>query len=130
MRSRWIDWRIDAAVGDELIHALLEHGQRHGTERQDRIVEASLIELRPQLLFRLAAVTTDLELAELVGKRLTRPGDVAIDLRRDLVLRECRVRAQIVHRLFARPAELVDARVDDESTGAPHFVGEPAEVLV
>ncbi len=69
------------AVRDELDHALLEHGQRNRAERLDRIVELALVELRPELLFRLAAMPANLQLPELVGQRLSGPGNVALPSR-------------------------------------------------
>jgi hypothetical protein len=75
---------------------LLEHRQRHRTDGQDGIVEAPLIELRAKLFFGLAAMTANLDLAKLVGQRLSGPGDVAIDLGGDLMLGERRAVAQVL----------------------------------
>src|SRR5688500_10372439 len=91
---RWRRRRIHAAVGDELRHALFEDRQRHRAERENRVVEAPLVELRAELLFRLAAVPADLQLTELVREGLAGPRDVALDLGRDLVLRERGARPQ------------------------------------
>ena len=44
--------------------------------------------------------------------------------------REGRVLGQELDRLFAGPAEIVHARVDDQPAGPPHFHREPAEVAV
>ena len=84
----------------------------------------------PSVLLGASAQLLDLQLAELVGERLARPGDVAVDLRLDLVERQRGVRGQVVDGLLARPAHRVDAGVDDEAAGAPHLVGQPAEVAV
>ena len=61
-----------ASVRDELRHPLLQHRQQHRPQRQNHIVEYPLIELRGQLLLRLAPVPPDLELPELVRQRLGR----------------------------------------------------------
>jgi hypothetical protein len=66
-------------VGDELGHALLHHRQRDRADGQNGIVKAPLIESWAEFLFGLSAMTTDLQLAELVGQRLSRPRDAAID---------------------------------------------------
>ena len=75
-------------------------------------------------------MATDLQLTELVGERLPRPRDVAIDFGTDLVVGERGIGLEVGDRLLARPSELVNAGVDHEATGTPHLVREPAEVLV
>jgi hypothetical protein len=79
---------VRACVRDELRHPLFQNPERHRAERQNRIVERPLVELRAELLFRFAAVPADLDLAELVGERLGWPGDVALHLGGDFVLRQ------------------------------------------
>jgi len=71
---------VDAFVGDELLHALLQDWQRNRAKRQDGVVEAPLVESGSKLLFRLAAMPADLQLAELVRQGLSGPRDVALDL--------------------------------------------------
>src|SRR6185436_18982406 len=75
-----------AFVGNELVHLLFEDGQRHGTNREDRIVEAADVELRAEFFFGVFPMPSDLQLAKLVGQRLARPCDVAIDFSIDFVL--------------------------------------------
>ena len=103
-----------------------------GTEPSARIASwnGRWSNFAPELLLGFPAMAADLDFAQLVRERLPRPRDVAFDLGRDLVLGQRRTRAQILHRLLARPAELVDARVDDETARAPHLVRQPPEVLV
>ena len=79
---------------------------------------------------RLAAQLLDLQLADLVRQRLARPGDVAVDLVDDVELGLRRVRLEVVDRLLPRPVLVVHAGVDDEPHGAPHLVGELAELVV
>ena len=67
----------------------------------------------------LVAQPSDLELADLVGEGLARPGDVAVDLVDDVVLGQGGVVEHEVDRPLARPAEGVHAGVDDEPAGAP-----------
>ena len=93
-------------------------------------MELPLVERRSERRFRFASVASDLHLAKLVRERLARPCDVAIDLCRDLVLREGGVALEVVDRLLSAPTKLVDACVDNQATGTPHFVGQPAEILV
>src|SRR5688572_8273980 len=89
--------RLRPAGSDELRHPLFEDGQGNGTERQDGVVEVSLVELGAQLLLRFATMAADLHLTEFVGQRLAWPCDVALDLSRDLMFGQCRARAQEVH---------------------------------
>ncbi len=83
-----------------------------GTEPSARITSWNFrwSNARPELFLGFTAVPADLQLAELVGEGLSGPGDVAFDLGGDLVLGERGVGAQVVHRLLAAPAELMDAR--------------------
>src|SRR5687767_839788 len=118
------------AVRDELAQVLLQHRQRYRAQRQNRVVEAPLVERRAEFFLGLGAKPPDQQFAELVGERLSRPGDVAFDLGRDLVLGERRMLSQVVHRALTAPPELVDAGVDDEPGGAPRFVRQAPEVLV
>src|SRR2546429_1114787 len=65
--------------------------QGHRAVLEDRVVEGAKIEPRTEPLFRVGAEPPDLELADLVGERLSRPGDVAVHLVYDVVLREGRI---------------------------------------
>ena len=111
-------------------HLIGEHRQRHGAAAEHDVVERAHVELGPERLLRLSAQLPDLQLPHLVAERLPRPGDVAVDLGPDLVEREGRVRFEVVDRLRARPALRVDAGVHDQPAGAPHLVGQAAEVAV
>ena len=67
---------------------------------------------------------------DLVRERLARPDDVAVDLVGDVVLAPSAVwptRKSIA--CCARPAERVDARVDDEPAGAPGVVRQDPEAV-
>src|SRR5688572_10339286 len=111
--------RILATISDELCHPLFKNGQRYGAERQKGIVEFALIELRPERLLSLAAMPTNLQFAELVRGRLTRPGDITIHLGRDLVLRQRDIVLHVLKRLISRPTIVLNASVDDQTRGAP-----------
>jgi hypothetical protein len=50
------------------------------------VVEVAQVETRAQGLLRAPPQLLDLQLPQLVGQRLTRPGDVAVDLGLDLVV--------------------------------------------
>src|SRR5687768_6553862 len=105
------DARIVTTVGNELCHAFFEYGQRYGAEGKNRVVEFALVERCTQPCFRFLAMPSDLQLAEFVSERLTGPGDVTLDFRRNLVLGECGVPSELVHGALATPAELMDAGV-------------------
>src|SRR5690348_15191705 len=122
--------RLSRLRANPRVHLILENVERHRTERQDRVVEAPLVELRSERRFRLVAELQDGQLAKLVGQSLSRPADISVDLGLDLMLAECGVARQIVDRLLARPAVLVDSGVDDEPARAPHVVALLPELLV
>ena len=114
--------RLPRLRPDPGVDPVFEHRQRHRSQCQDRIVEGALVELRPELRLGFGAQPADGQLAELVGQRLSRPADVAVDLGLDLMLRQRGVAREIVDRLLARPAVAMDAGVDHQPRGAPHLV--------
>ena len=95
-----------------------------GTEPRARIAswKRRSSNLGPSVVSASFRKRQDRQLAELVGERLAGPADVAIDLRLDLVLGERGVAREIIDRLLARPALVMDAGVDDEPCRAPHLV--------
>ena len=93
-------------------------------------MEGANVECVSQCRFGLAPQVPQGEFADLVGKRLAGPGNVAVDLGADLVHRQGRVRRQVVDGLLPRPALRMDAGIDDQPAGAPHLVGKTAEVIV
>ena len=93
-------------------------------------MERALVETGPEGRFGPEPQLADLEFAELVAARLARPRDIPIDLGGDVELAQRRVPPHEVDGLLTRPAERVDAGVDDETARAPHLIGEPAEVVV
>src|SRR5579862_9069562 len=122
--------RTFAALRDEAVDAGFQHRQRHGAEREDRVVEGAQVELGAERALRLRARFLDRHLAQVIGERLARPGDVAVDLGLDLVIGKRRVLARIGDRLLARPTLGVDAGVDDEPRRAPDLPAEIAEAVV
>src|SRR5690606_13073322 len=96
---------------------------------EDGVVEALLVETRAQLAFGFRAQVAQRAIADVVGQRLARPGDVTVDLVLDVELRQCRVAGQVVDRLLPRPALRMQAGVDHQARRAPHFHGQAAEVL-
>ena len=119
-----------AAFGDEAVDAGFELGQRDGAEGEDGVVERPEIELRPQSSLGLGARFLNLHLAEIVGKGLTRPGDVTVDLGGDFVFGECGVVAKEREGAVARPAFRVEAGVDHQARRAPHLVGQHSKMLI
>src|SRR2546423_3982451 len=69
------------------VHIRLQHVQRNCPAAEDDVVEFAAVEARPERLLGARAKLLDLQLAELVRERLSRPGDVAVDLRINLVQR-------------------------------------------
>src|SRR5207248_1064267 len=85
------------------------------------IVEFTNVEPGAECFFGFAAERPDRQLAHFVRERLSRQRDVAIDLSNRLLWRVC---AKVLDRLIARPAELMNARIDDQTNGAKSFTGE------
>src|SRR3974377_1702412 len=117
-------------LGHKALDARLEHRQRHRAELEHRIVEGADIETLAERVLGARARRENGTLAEIVGQRLRRPGDVAIDFGADLTLGERRVLPQVIERLIARPALRVHAGIDDQARGAPDLVAEHAEAVV
>src|SRR5690606_8575713 len=118
------------AIGDELPDLLLQHRQWHRALGQHRIVEGANVEIRAEFALGFRAQGDDADLAQLVAERLARPGDVAIHFGGYLVFAERGVVAQIGERLVATPSLAVYAGIDDQPARPPHFIAEPAEMLV
>src|SRR5690625_2303312 len=118
------------ALGDEGADLLFQHRQRDRAQAQDGMVEGRQVEVVAQFRLGFATQLPDLQLAQLVAQGLGGPGDVAVDLGGDLVLGQGGVVAQEGQRLVAAPAQVMDAGVDHQAGGAPHFVGQAAEVLI
>src|SRR5207244_9720579 len=119
-----------AAAGDEAVDLRLEHRQGHGSELEHRIVKRAHVEAVAEGFLGARARLEQGPLAEVVGKRLARPGDISVHLGGDLVLGERGVLLEVIHRLLARPALCMDAGVDHQPRGAPDLVAEHAEALV
>src|SRR6185369_7381560 len=72
---------------DPAVDLLLENRQRKRAGVEHLRMIFSDVELRPKRRLRLVAKLGDLQLADLVGQRLTRNGDVAFNLGRGVGLR-------------------------------------------
>ena len=86
---------------------------------KDDVVERPDVERGSERVLGLRPEREDLALAELVGQRLARHREVAVDLVDDVVLGERGVIDHEVDRLVAAPAERVDPGVDDEPARPP-----------
>ena len=83
-------------------------------------MKAANVESPAEFSLRPLADGCDLELSDLVGQSLSRPGDVAIDLSGA---------AEIVDRLGSAPTFGMQARVDHQSPGAEELRSQGAKVL-
>ena len=88
------------------------------------------VELRAKFLFGFCPQLHDADFTKFVRQRLRRPRDVAVNFGRHFVFAERGVVAQVGQRLVASPAHVMHTGVDHQSAGAPHFVGEPAEIFI
>jgi hypothetical protein len=66
--------------GDPAVDLRFQHGERHRALAEQPIVKAAQVELCTEPLLGTASQRKQSLLADLVGKRLTRPGDIAVDL--------------------------------------------------
>src|SRR6476469_4115961 len=119
--------RANPPLRDPRANARVEHVERQRALAEHLIVERTHVEAVAQLVLGVRTERADLELAALVRERLAGPYDVAVVLRLDLRSRLRAVGREVRDRLLARPAHLVDARVEHEADRAPHLVGELAE---
>src|SRR3546814_12926852 len=62
-----------SAVGDQLVDAAIDLGNRHRSERQHSIVKGFQVELRPQPLFGAPACIDTGEFADIIAERLSGP---------------------------------------------------------
>lgn len=106
----WV--RILPVRRDIGVHGAFQRRQ----QLQDQIVEDPLVEPRPELGLGLGSLPANLDLAQLLRKRLTRPGDIAVDLRRDLMLRQRDILCKIVERLLPWPAVMMQTGTNDEAS--------------
>jgi hypothetical protein len=82
--------------------------------------KARMSNLSPSSSFGVLAQVLDLDHADLVGRRLARHHDVALDLASGPVaFGDGRIVQEVLDGLFLGPAFGVDAGIDDEADGAP-----------
>src|SRR5215472_6564507 len=98
-----------APFGDEAVDPRRQDRQWHRTELEHRVVEGADVEALGECLLGARSSFENGALAEVVRQRLSRPGDIAVYLGADLALGQGGIRAQIVHRLLARPASGMDS---------------------
>src|SRR6185436_8558156 len=94
-----------SVLRERALHDGAQDGQRQGALLEDGVVEAPDVEAVPLALARLRSQPQDLELAELVGQRLTGVADVSVHLVGDVVLAERGVLDHEVDRLLPGPAK-------------------------
>src|SRR5687767_1065159 len=105
-------------------HLLLQHVERQAAVSEYDVVKRANVEPGAERLFGLALEVPDLQLADLVGERLTGVGDVAIHLGQRLA---GRVLLKVGAGLIPRPALGVDAGVYHQPHGAKALAGQLAE---
>src|SRR6266404_708169 len=113
---------------DPMLDMRLQEAQRDRALLQNGIVEGADVELAREAALGFGAQLSDLELAQLVGQRLPRPHDVAVDLDRDVLIGLTGVVLEKLDGLLARPVHRVHSGVDHQPHRAPHFVAELPEL--
>ena len=108
----------------------LQRVQRYRAGFQHGVVVLAQVELGPQLVPGLGPQLGNLHLPDLVGQRLARGADVAIDLVDNVLVSLGGVGLEIGDRLFAAPAHRMHAGVDHQPHRAPHLIGQLAEAVV
>src|SRR5258708_5673106 len=71
---------------DPMLDVRLQQAQRNRALLQDGVVEGAHVKLAGEPALGFGAQLSDFELAKLVGQRLARPHDVAINLDRDVLI--------------------------------------------
>src|SRR5689334_12840757 len=106
---------------NEIVYLLREKLHRQSSLPQCGIMEIANVEVAPQSLFGFRTKGTDSELPHLICQSLARHGDVSINFGDRLF---GSVSMEIVNRLFARPPELMNPRVHNQSNSAEAFARE------
>src|SRR5258708_11171755 len=88
---------------DPLVHVALQDVQRQWTTAKNHVVTFLEVKSTAKLLARVGAQLLDLHLAYLVGQRLSRPGNVAVDFVHDVQLRLGSVVHEVTYGLVALP---------------------------
>ena len=91
-------------------------------------MEIAIIEAIAELVHRALAQLHDLQLADHISRRLPRVDGIALDRLADVAVRIGGVGLQIVDRLFAAPALVMQAGVHHQPRRAPQLHAQPAEV--
>src|SRR5215217_6529375 len=93
-------------------------------------MELADVELRTQLSLGLRAQLADLELPDLVGKRLSRDRDEALRLGSGIAAPARAVVEDVLDRLVARPTLRMYAGIDDQADCTEQLRIQVAEILV
>src|SRR5690606_14792971 len=107
--------RPASTLGDEAAHLALQGRQWYRSQAQHLVVEGLLVEAVAEFVLGLAAQVQQGAVADVVGQRLARPGDVAVDLVDHVDLRQRGMAGQVVDRLLPAPAVLVQPGVDHQA---------------
>src|SRR5580658_4472918 len=112
------------------INMLLEHVERHRPVLKYAVVELTHVELGTQLFLCRRAQLPYFQLPQLVSQRLTWPDDIAINLDGDVLIRLPGIVFEELYGLIARPPHRMHPGIDHQANGAPHLVGELAELRI
>ncbi len=69
-----------------MLDVRLQEAERDGALLQDGVVEGSHVKLAEEAALGFGAQFADFDLAKLVGQRLARPDNVAVDFDRDVLI--------------------------------------------
>ena len=114
----------DFQCGNVGIDLRLEHVEGQRPIAQHGVVEVANVKPGAECLLGFPSQPLNLELAELVGERLTRPCDVTIDFGERLLRHVLR---EILAGTITRPSHGVDSRIDDEPHAAKLLAGKLTE---
>src|SRR5271167_1682425 len=96
--------------------------QGEGATTEDLIVEGTNVKFGAELILGVLAKLENFQLSEFVSKSLSRPGDVTINFSLNIGLIHGGVAMEISDHLIAGPVLLVNAGVDGQTDGTPHFI--------
>src|SRR5687768_15820033 len=112
---------------DPVADARVENAERDCAGAEHFVVKGAYIERCTELPGCVLAQLANLQLTDLVGERLSGPGDVPVDLDGDVMQRLAAVHREVIDGVLTRPPHRVQPRVDHEAHGTPHIVRECAE---
>ena len=122
MLARIMGWPGSGLIGRDVgIDLLFEYRQWQGTLRQHHIVEISNIIGIAQRVLGHCPQSQDFQHADFVSRGLASEYDIAVDGIFDIALWIWSAFSQIINGFLAGPLVIMNAGINDETTGTPQL---------